>query len=198
MKKILGSLLVVSLLLLIYLIGPAGDVEKAKPELLRAQDGAKVSAPAVSGDTQKAILNTSAEISPWEKALSDAIDSSEDHSVICAKLIEMLKTASAPAQGVIAKHITNLANDTDFEKLIPYLSDQSMGKTFHEVVAADLLNRPDAIKLPNLLKVASQSWHPLQQKSLEFLRILTQEDAGEDWAQWEVIVKQKLNKPSSQ
>ena len=132
----------------------------------------------------------------WEKAADDVIgniQSPTDHPAACREMIKLVKTSPAAAQGTLAKHIVNLADDGAYMEAFALMDDRTLSPKFHKTISAELLNRPDAIKLPGLLKIASSEWHPFREKALPILGTLTGEDAGEDWAKWAKIVQDKLN-----
>lgn len=192
MKKLLISLLSAGLLLALYVLFFNEQPNTPQPTPALPPTAQSQTPPAEAPEAPKFPTLSQNQQLPWEDAVSAAIDSSKDPSHVFHQLIAILKDAPLAAQGVLAKHLTNVASDDDFLAILPYIGDRAMSKQFHTVIATDLLNRPDAIKLPALLQVASSEWHPLHAQCLTFLTALTQENAEDDWAKWKEIVAAKL------
>jgi hypothetical protein len=137
-------------------------------------------------------ITRTADLLPWERAVDEIIRTNENPDVIFSKLLQLVQKAPGPAQGIIARHLSNLATDENFAALIPLFKDQTLHPRFHVIVAAELLNRKNSIKLPGLLDIASSEWHPFQAKAMNFLCQLTHQDVGENWDQWRSIIHQIL------
>lgn len=166
--------------------GPAVSEESPEQKSSASQDAVEPLKNATLGDAQPA----------WEKAVVDVItgiSNDSDHPAACRALLKMVKTAPPSTQGVLAKHIVNLADGNTYKEAFALMDDQTLSPKFHKVIAAELLNQSDEIKLPGLLKLASSPWHPFRGKALPILATLTGEDAGEDWQKWANIVENKLS-----
>jgi hypothetical protein len=149
-------------------------------------------APAQAASQFPAKIGKSSEILAWEKAVDEIITSTEDPDKVLTRMVALVKESPGPAQGVIARHLVNLATDENYPEILPLMTDRSLNRRLHVLLAAELMNRKDAIKLPGLLQIASLEWHPFREKALNFLCQLTQQDAGEDWAAWKNIVNKAL------
>jgi hypothetical protein len=57
---------------------------------------------------------------------------------------------------------------------------------------ADVLNRPNRLKLPLLLEVARTAPHPKAGEAKEILGLFLEEDYGDDWAKWQAEMEQWL------
>jgi hypothetical protein len=128
----------------------------------------------------------------WQVEMGEALSSSEDTSVVFRNLIALVKKVPTAAQVTLAKHITNLASDDDYKELIPMMRDRTLGSRFHQKIAMDALNRPDEIKLPVMLEVATSDWHPSAEKMRSVLALILKEDPEEDWDRWRQLVAAKL------
>jgi hypothetical protein len=57
---------------------------------------------------------------------------------------------------------------------------------------ADALNRPNSLKLPVLLQVASAAGNPKADEAKELLQLYLDEDDGADWPKWQARMQQWL------
>lgn len=63
------------------------------------------------------------------------------------------------------------------------------------VLFADLMDRPDELRLPTLMTIARNSSHPYAEAARTNLDLLLGKDYGQDWPKWEAAVRQKLGSP---
>ena len=79
---------------------------------------------------------------------------------IAAKLLALL--VSHPED---APHLAELAGhfcpDNEYWRMLPFLLNRSLPPACQEVLMADLLVRPDAVRLPALYRLANDTTHPL-------------------------------------
>jgi hypothetical protein len=170
---------------------PAPEIPPARPENRLDLENQS------PGSDAPLALSRAEELQPWERAVEKAILDSADTSSAFRALLPSLQSAPAAAQGVLAKHLTNLASDEDFASLIPPLFNRSLHSEFHRIIANDLLNRPDELKLPTLRDLIFTPWHPMREFAHEILVKLTLEDGEMDWGKWEEIIKNSLTKTAS-
>ncbi len=62
------------------------------------------------------------------------------------------------------------------------------------VLFADLMERPDNLRLPTLVTIARNSSHPYAGPARDNLELLLGQDFGGDWPRWEAAVRAKLNR----
>ena len=60
------------------------------------------------------------------------------------------------------------------------------------VLFADLMERPDSITLPALLRIARIPNHPYAKFAHDNLDLLVGEDFGADWPKWDAAVQKTL------
>ena len=60
------------------------------------------------------------------------------------------------------------------------------------VLIADLLNSPNATKLPLLLEVAKDPQHPKAVEAKDLLELYLEEDYGQNWEQWQAKTEKWL------
>jgi len=54
------------------------------------------------------------------------------------------------------------------------------------------MNRPNAVKLPLLVRTLRETGHPFRNEALENLQVFIGRDEGDDPSRWEVAVSQTL------
>jgi hypothetical protein len=85
--------------------------------------------------------------------------------------------------------------DSDYTAtVLPVITNPSTHGQVLSVLFADLLERPDAVALPALLRIARTSDHPFAPSALDDLRLLLSADYGTDWGQWDTAIRQQLAK----
>jgi hypothetical protein len=63
------------------------------------------------------------------------------------------------------------------------------------VLFADLMERPDTVRLPTLVTIARNATHPYAGPAHDNLELLLGKDFGEDWPRWDTAVREKLSRP---
>jgi hypothetical protein len=101
---------------------------------------------------------------------------------------------SLPMEGQVeaAGHLANLTADEDYT-LGDIICDERAPLEALQLLMTDLSRRPDAIRLPMLIRIAEVTNHPFRAEALEDLTFLLQEDHGSNWAAWEAAVQKKLS-----
>jgi hypothetical protein len=92
----------------------------------------------------------------------------------------------------VAQHLANLVADENYAPLAKYLTDSSLPESVLDVLLADVLNRPNSVKLPALLDVAKDDKNPKASEAKDLLELFLEEDYGKDWAQWQTKMEQWL------
>jgi hypothetical protein len=59
----------------------------------------------------------------------------------------------------------------------------------HSVIYADLMQRPNSIKLPMLLQLARSPSSPKAADAAQVLRATLREDHGSDWSTWRARIQ---------
>jgi hypothetical protein len=131
-------------------------------------------------------------ITNWEDRV-DAILSSEGEDAAKAKqMLEMFPHLPEEGQTEVAQHLANLTPDQDFSALGKYLTNSSTPESVLDVLMADLLNRPNSVKLPMLVDVARDSQNPKATEAKDLLELFLEQDYGTDWNTWQGKVGQWL------
>jgi hypothetical protein len=123
-------------------------------------------------------------ITDWEDRLDTVLGGDEDDKVKSQKLLEIFPNLPPDGKEEIMRHLSNLVEDGDYAQLGKYLVDVSQPEAVLDVLIQDVLNRPNATKLPLLLEVAQQPDHPKSSEAKDLLELFLEEDYGSDWAKW--------------
>lgn len=134
-------------------------------------------------------------ITDWDPILDTVLGrEDEDASAKAKQLLALFPRLPEEGQTTFAQHLANLTDDKDFPStLAPYLTATNTPGAVLDILLADLLNRPNNIKLPILLDVARSC--PDQKAAGEAKEILTlflDEDHGSDWPAWDTDLKKWL------
>jgi hypothetical protein len=62
------------------------------------------------------------------------------------------------------------------------------------VLFADLMDRPDNLRLPTLVTIARNSSHPYAGPAHDNLEFLLGQDFGNDWVRWDAAVRERLSR----
>ena len=131
-------------------------------------------------------------ITDWEEKLDEVLRSDAETAAIGRTLLEWLPRFPAAGQVEAAQHIVNLLEDADYAPLAKVAADPATPEEVLDILLADLLNRPNALKLPALLSVARQTNHSKAGEAKDLLELYLEEDFGTDWAQWEARMQEWL------
>jgi hypothetical protein len=74
--------------------------------------------------------------------------------------------------------------DRDYAPLGNILTNTATGETIAEILLTDLLDRPDAVKLPLLLDLARNGDHLKAEDARDLLEVLLRVNLGSDWDAW--------------
>jgi len=144
--------------------------------------------PALSSTATNAIT-TNAE---WEDKLEAILGSEGEDSEKVKQLFAMFSQLPEDGQVEVAQHLSNLVSDQDYAPLGKLLTDPKEPEGVLDVLIADLLNRPNATKLPLLLEVARNAQHPKAVEAKDLLELYVEEDYGQDWEKWKAKTDQWL------
>ena len=124
----------------------------------------------------------------WEEKLDEILSSDDDDTNKVQQLFAMFPKLPADGQEEVAQHLSNLVEDENYAPLGKLLADPKLPDEVLEVLMSDLLNRPNATKLPMFLEIAKNPDHSKAEESKDLLELYLEEDYGTNWDQW----KQKM------
>ena len=114
------------------------------------------------------------------EVLGSGISSSEK----ARALLAIFPQLPAPAQPAAAQHLVNLLPDSAYLSFACNLTNASASAEVRAVIYADLLQRPNTIKLPWLLAMARSPGISQSGAAVTLLQAVLREDHGTDWEIW--------------
>jgi hypothetical protein len=108
------------------------------------------------------------------------------------ELFAMFPRLPADGQVEIAQHLSNLVEDEDYAPLGKLLENPKLPEDVLDILMADLLNRPNATKLPMFLELAKTPDHAKAEEAKDLLELYLDEDYKTDWAKWDEKMKEWL------
>lgn len=141
--------------------------------------------------TPRPVVTNANYMTNWEDKLDAILTSEKPDPEKAKEMIEMFPHLSPDAQEEIAHHISNLTPDENYS-LGQFLTNSALPEAVLDVFTEDVLNRPNAIKLPLLLDVARDPQHPKAGEAKDILELFLEEDFGTDWTKWQAKLGQWL------
>jgi hypothetical protein len=131
-------------------------------------------------------------ITDWEIRIDEVLGLDADPSEVGRKLVDMLPRLPVDGRVEALQHAVNLLADEDYAPMGQMLGDPKIPEDEVEILMRDVLNRPDALKLPLLLQVARTGGHVKAGEAREILEVLLGESYGDDWDKWQTGVNELL------
>jgi len=128
----------------------------------------------------------------WETKLDDILAGEGEASEKAQRLFELFPQLPKDGQVEVAQHLSNLVADKDYAPLGKMLADSKQPEPVLDVLMGDILNRPNSIKLPELLDIARDPEHPKASEAKELLGFYLDQDFGSDWTKWQARMEQWL------
>jgi len=120
----------------------------------------------------------------WETRIDEILRDNSDVDDKARKLVTLFPQMPVEGQVEAAHHISNLLDDKDYPEFSRYLTNSTTPEDVVDVLMSDVLNRPNSMKMPVLLDVASNPDHPQAPIALETLGLYLEEDYGTNWSVW--------------
>lgn len=124
----------------------------------------------------------------WEDKVDEILSADSDDTNKVQQLFAMFPSLPADGQEEVAQHLSNLVEDEDYTALGKLLSDAKLPEDVLDVLLSDLLNRPNATKLPMLVDVALNPAHPKAEEARDLLELYL----DEDYSKQPDLLRQKL------
>ncbi len=129
-------------------------------------------------------------VADWETRLDEILGSDSDETQKAKQLLALFPRLPEEGQVEAAQHMSNLLPDVEYAPLGKYLADPKVPEAVLDVLIVDLLNRPNALKLPLLLEVARAPGHPKAAEAKDLMELYLEEDYGTDWNRWQAKMEQ--------
>jgi hypothetical protein len=129
----------------------------------------------------------------WEDKLEEILNNADtDDTNKVKQLLAMFPRLPEDGQTEVAQHLSNLVENDDYAPLGQLLKNARLPEPVLDVLMGDLLNRPNALKLPMFLDLARTPDHPEASEAKDLLELYLDEDYGSDWPKWEQKMKEWL------
>jgi hypothetical protein len=170
----------------------------------RRDDGLPVSAASLRNDTPSAPSPRSSRyVGAYTVPLTADSDPSAARSDRVGEILASNTSSSAKAQALLtlfpqlpvaaqpttAQHIVNLLPDTAYGTFATHLTNANASAEVRAIIYADLLQRPNNIKLPWLLAVARTPGVSQATDAAVLLQATLREDHGANWNVWSERVR---------
>ena len=164
------------------------QIDTHPPQLAHTQESNRVVTPPITNvPVQPGILvnaTNTASTNDWEEKIDDIVGSDDPDTNKVAKLYALFPTLPPDGQEEAAQHLSNLVDDEDYAPLGEMLKNDKLPEGVLDELLADVLNRPNNLKLPLLLTVASDENHSKHDEAKDLLELYLGEDYGTDWNSW--------------
>ena len=120
----------------------------------------------------------------WEDKIDDIVGSDDADTNKVKQLFALFPNLPPDGQEEVAQHLSNLVEDENYAPLGELLKNAKLPEGVLDELLADVLNRPNNLKLPLLLDVASNPDHAKKDEAKDLLELYLGEDYGSDWSTW--------------
>lgn len=120
----------------------------------------------------------------WEDKIDNIIGSDDSDSNKVNQLFALFPTLPPDGQEEVVQHLSNLVDDDNYAPLGELLKNDKLPEGVLDELLADALNRPNNLKLPELLDVASDPNNAKHDEAKDLLELYLGQDYGDDWNNW--------------
>jgi hypothetical protein len=120
----------------------------------------------------------------WEDKIDDIVGSDDADTNKVKQLFALFPKLPPDGQEEVVQHLSNLVEDEDYAPLGDLLKNAKLPEGVLDELLADVLNRPNNLKLPLLLDVASDPDHAKKDEAKDLLELYLGDDYGSDWNAW--------------
>lgn len=160
--------------------------------------------PAVGEKTDAASVNDEPRLAPklelsreklaWEAKIEGVTtDNSLNDTAKSRRLLALIAALPEHAMTTATEEAVKRLPDADYNAVaLPVVANAQTHGLVESVLFADLMDRPDAIALPALLRIARIPNHPYAKFAHDNLDLLIGQDFGTDWLKWEAAVQKTV------
>jgi hypothetical protein len=120
-------------------------------------------------------------LADWEDKLDEILGSDEDDTNKVKDLFAVFPRLPEEGQAEVAQHLSNLVSDDNYTPLGQLLQNTKLPDSVLDVLMSDVLNRPNSVKLPQLLQVAQNPDHPKADEAKDLIELYLDEDDPAKW-----------------
>lgn len=154
-----------------------GDEELLDSDLVKARARESVAAP------ERGATATVTTAATGPSVIHQTLTSGAAPAEQAKTLLTRFPTLPPAAQFEAAHHISNLLPNDAYGDWAGYLTNSAVPPEVRGVIYADLVRRPNSLRLPLLLQLARSST-PQSPDAAQLLRATLREDHGTDWNAW--------------
>jgi hypothetical protein len=163
---------------------PTGSGLEPKPQPKPRVDGTAASPTNRPGRPVPSLVAANV-LTNWEDKVEEILTAEGEDTDKAKKMLEIFPNLPEEGKVEVAQHLSNLVPDEDYGPLGKLLTDSSLSEDVLDVLLADVLNRPNSVKLPLLMEVARDSSNPKASEAKDLLELFLEDDYGTDWAKWQ-------------
>lgn len=152
--------------------------------LLLEGDAQKVRARETAQGAAGGMNHPAAPAATWQNGVSQVLTSRAPTADQAKRLLAEFPNLPPAGQFEAAHHISNLLPDDAYGDWAGYLTNATVSPEARNVIYADLMLRPNSVKLPLLLQLAQTPTSPKSVEATHALRSILREDFGTDWPAW--------------
>jgi len=130
----------------------------------------------------------------WQAAINSILTDDAEPVVLSKRLAVALPGMPLEGQLEAAQHMVNLLGDEEYVTAESIYFHSGMPEQVRRLVFEDFMNRPNALKLPLLVRTLREYGHPLRGEALENLQVYIGRDEGDDPNRWDAAVREALEK----
>ena len=128
----------------------------------------------------------------WQQVIQGILMNDGEPAMLSGRLASALPGLPLEGQMEAAQHMVNLLGDQEYSVAATVYFNSAMPEPVRRLVFEDFMNRPNAVKLPLLVRTLREHAHPMRSEALENLQVFIARDEGDDPSRWEVAVSQTL------
>jgi hypothetical protein len=128
----------------------------------------------------------------WESKVDEILSSDGDAANKAKQMLDVFSRFPESGQVEVVRHLSNLLPDQEYGPMGQLLLEPELPADVLDALMADVLNRPNSLKLPLLLEVARSGQHPKAGEARETLGLLLEADYEEDWDKWQAAMEKWL------
>lgn len=178
---------------------PSASVE-VSPK--RTRPGVHTASPSQSAADPPS-LTAPAQISDDRRALDETLqlfpgNTATDIAKTAQALINLLPKLTKSGQTECAEHISNLLSDEEYPRVLQIWENPASDPDVLKVLATDLMNRPARVMMPAMLHAIKMVNHPYHEEAKRTMRLLLDQDHGDNIPQWESAMNAFLKKEADE
>ena len=141
--------------------------------------------PAVQTDMVTQVATNPPASTNWEDTIDSIVGSDDADTNKVKQLFELFPKLPPDGQEEVVQHLSNLVEDTNYAQLGALMTNDSLSEGVLDELLADLLNRPNSVKLPMLLDVAQDPDNVKNSEAKDLLELYLGDDYGTNWSAWQ-------------